>query len=189
MEITQPSKFCPHCGHPLEIFTNASKTDPQLQVGVHDEDFIAFIGNNAGYYLHEFKKFNIAGRDSFSLTWNWPAFLAGFGWLLYRKMYVWALIAFVSMLIPYLGLVSWIAVGAIANYLYYQHAKRKILEVRELHQSVEISVVLSQIGGVNKWVPIAGTVFTILLLLLFFAFLLWFPLGLIDLFRTPSKYI
>ena len=188
-EITQLSKFCPHCGHSLENFRNQSKTNTPSQLRVAEDDFIAFIGNNAGYYTHEFKKFNSSGMDAFSPTWNWPAFLGGFGWLLYRKMYMWTIIAFVFMLIPYLGLASWIALGAVANYLYYQHSKRKILEVRALHQSGEISVVLSQIGGVNRWVPIAGTIFTILLLALFLAFLFWSPLGIFDLFGTTSKYI
>ena len=187
--ISGSNKFCPHCGYSLEKFADQSKSDPPSQLQVDEDDFIAFIGNNAGYYTHKFKKFNAAGVDAFSLTWNWPAFLGGFGWLLYRKMYMWTIIAFVFMLMPYLGLASWIAIGAVANYLYYQHSKGKILEVRASHQSGEISVVLSQIGGVNRWVPIAGTVFTILLLVLFLAFLFWFPLGIFDLFGTRSKYI
>ncbi len=187
--ITQSSKFCPHCGHSLEKFANLSKSDPASQFQMDEDDFIAFIGNNAGYYTHEFKKFNINGMDAFSLTWNWPAFLGGFGWLLYRKMYMWTILAFVFMLIPYLGLASWIALGLAANYLYYQHAKSKIFEVKAMHQSSEISGVLSRIGGVNRWVPIAATIFTILLLVLFTAFLFWFPSGIYNLFGTPSKYI
>jgi hypothetical protein len=187
--ITQISKFCPHCGHSLEKFAGQPKSGPPSLTQVDEDDFIAFIGNNAGYYMHEFKKFNVSGTDAFSPTWNWPAFWGGFGWLLYRKMYMWTVIAFVLILIPYLGLASWIALGVGANYLYYQHAKNKILEAKALHQSGEISVVLSQIGGVNRWVPIAATIFTLLLLVAFMAFLFWFPLGIFNLFGAPSKYI
>ena len=187
--ITQLSKFCPRCGHSLENFTNQSKSDPPSQPRVAEDDFIAFIGNNAGYYTHEFKKFDSAGIDAFSLTWNWPAFWGGFGWLLYRKMYMWAIIAFALMLMPYLGLAAWIALGAVANYLYYQHAKSKILEIKALHQSGEISAVLSQTGGVHRWVPIAAVIFTVLLFLLFMAFVFWFPFGIFNLFKMPSRYI
>ncbi|MGO9016058.1 MAG: zinc-ribbon domain-containing protein [Dissulfurispiraceae bacterium] len=188
-EITQLSKFCPHCGHSLENFTNQPKSDAPSQSRVAEDDFIAFIGNNAGYYMHEFKKFNCEGVDAFSLTWNWPAFFGGFGWLLYRKMYVWSVVAFVLMLMPYLGLASWIGLGAVANYLYYQHAKRKILEVKALHQSGDISVVLSQTGGVHMWLPIVAVILSVLLLLLFFAFVFWMPFGISNLFQMPSKYI
>ena len=61
-EITQLSKFCPHCGHSLENFTNQPKSDAPSQSRVAEDDFIAFIGNNAGYYMHEFKKFNMRRR-------------------------------------------------------------------------------------------------------------------------------
>ena len=188
-EITQLIKFCPHCGHSLEKFTNQSKSDSRLQNGVNEDDLIAFIGNNAGYYVQEFKKFNAGGRDVFSATWNWAAFWGGFGWMLYRKMYMWAIIAFALMLMPYLGLASWIAFGIVANYLYYQHAKRKILEIKTLQPAGEISVVLSQIGGVHRWLPIAAAIFTIVLFLLLMAFVFWMPFGIFDLFKMPAKYI
>jgi hypothetical protein len=188
-EITQLSKFCPHCGHSLEKFADQSKSDTRLQNGVNEDDFIAFIGNNAGYYAHEFNKFNAGGRDVFSATWNWAAFWGGFGWMLYRKMYMWAIIAFALMLMPYLGLAAWITFGLVANYLYYQHAKRKILEVKTLHPAGEISVVLSQIGGVHRWLPTAAVIFTLLLFLLLMAFVFWMPFGIFNLFKMPAKYI
>src|SRR5208337_688206 len=153
-EITQLSKFCPHCGHSFEKFSNQSQSGQPLQQGIADDDFIAFIGNNAGYYVREFKKFNAGGTDVFSATWNWAAFWGGFGWMLYRKMYLWAFIAFALMFMPYLGLAAWITFGVVANYLYYQQAKRKILEIKALPQTGDISIVLSQNGGVHKWLPI-----------------------------------
>lgn len=185
---TESSRFCPNCGHSFEN-SSVQPGKPPLGIQVAQEDFVAFVVNNAGYYLHEFKKFDAGGVDTFSASWNWSAFVGGFGWLLYRKMYMWAIVAFISMLIPYLGLASWIGLGAVANYLYYRHAKRKILEIRELYHTGEISVVLSQIGGVNKWVPTAATIFTILLLLLFMAFVFWIPFSIFHLFGMPSKYI
>jgi hypothetical protein len=188
-EITQLSKFCPHCGHSLEKFASQSKSDASLQILVDEDDFNAFIGNNAGYYTHEFKKFDAGGRDVFSATWNWAAFWGGFGWMLYRKMYMWAIIAFALMLMPYLGLAAWIAFGIVGNYLYYQHAKAKILDIKTLHPTGEISAALSQIGGVHRWLPIAATILTILIFLSFVALVFWFPFAISNLFKMPSMYI
>lgn len=188
-EITQLSKFCPHCGHSLEKFSIQPKSEAPSQIPVNEDDFIAFIGNNADYYVHQFKKFDAGGRDVFSVTWNWAAFWGGFGWMLYRKMYMWAIISFALMLMPYLGLAAWIAFGVVGNYLYYQHAKTKILEIKTLHPTSENSVVLSQIGGVHRWLPIAAAIFTILIFLLFIAFVLWFPFAISNFFKMPSIYI
>jgi len=184
-EIIPAGNYCPFCGHSLD----ESKSE---RIQIADQDFAAYVVNNAGYYLVEFRKFNIAGSDVFSLTWNWAAFLGGFGWLLYRKMYLWSLIAFIIAFVPYFGLAAWISLGAVANYLYYQQAKRKILEMKALHPSTDISVALSHIGGVNRWVPVAATVFTIIFLLLFMALFFLIPFSFFNFFnyfRPPSKYI
>jgi len=191
-EIIQPAKYCPYCGLSLEITDSRPAIDLTLKLRPGEQDFTAFVVINTGYYLEAFRKFNAAGRDVFSPTWNWAAFGGGFGWMLYRKMYLWAIVAFVSSLIPYLGLAAWIAFGAVANYLYYEHAKKKILDTRTLHPSGDISVILSQTGGVNKWVPVAAIIFSILVLLLFLALLFTIPFSFynfFNLFSAPSKYI
>lgn len=191
-EILQPARFCPYCGHPIDSAGNPPGTGASSNFPIEEKDFMVFVADNAGYYMREFRKFSIAGTDTFSVTWNWAAFCGGFGWMLYRKMYLWAVIAFLLSFVPYLGLAAWIAFAAVANYLYYDHAKKKILDIRTLHPSGDISVILSHIGGVNRWVPVAATIFTILLLLLFLAISLLIPFSFYDLFnlfRTPSKYI
>ena len=141
--------------------------------------------------MDRFKKFNLGGTDVFALTWNWAAFWGGFGWMLYRKMYMWATIAFVLTLIPHLGLIAWIAVGAVANYLYYQHAKHKILEIKTMHPTVDISGYLSQAGGINKWVPIAAIIIAILFFLSFIVMVFVFaiPFSIFNIFSPPSQYI
>ena len=64
--------------------------DNRLQVSVTEEEFAAFIRGKAQQYLLKFRKFSVGGNDRFAATWHWPAFLVGFWWLLYRKMYLWA---------------------------------------------------------------------------------------------------
>ena len=84
---------------------------------VTEEDFIEYIGPRAENYLVKFKKFQATATDGFALTWHWPAFIFGFWWLLYRKLYVWALVALGLWLIPHLALPAWFVWGAVANYL------------------------------------------------------------------------
>ena len=99
-----------------------------------EEDFAHFIGKNADKYLLKFRKFNIDGVDKFSVTWHWPAFFFGFLWMLYRKLYLWALVAFaisvISILPSEFGLLIVIVWGMTGNYIYYKHAKKKILELK-----------------------------------------------------------
>ena len=97
----------------------------QLQSQITEEDFTAFIGRNAHKYIPKFSKFNIGGVDNFSMTWHWPAFICNFWWLLYRKLYLWALISFFVLIIPYIGLLVAIALGMAGNYIYYLDSQYK----------------------------------------------------------------
>lgn len=120
------------------------------------DDLAAFIVKNRAKYLSKFKKFNNAGIDRFAVTWHWPAFLFNVGWFLYRKLYFWALIAFVGLCIPGFNFISLILWGVLANYLYYKHAQKKILALHAFDPSADITSELARIGGVNKWVLVLG---------------------------------
>jgi len=190
-EIKEWGGFCPYCGHKLEGFSNQSNAGSQPQRQVSEDDLRIFIGKNADYYLQKFKRFNIGGADVFAPTWNWSAFWGGFGWMLYRKMYMWAIIAFALTLIPHIGLIAWIATGAVSNYLYYNHAESKILEIKRLHFASATSSDLHQAGGTNRWVPITAIVITILLCvsLILMTFVFMIPFNIFNIFSEPSKYI
>ena len=123
-----------------------------------EEDFTHFIGKNADKYLLKFRKFNIDGVDKFSVTWHWPAFFFGFLWMLYRKLYLWALVAFaigiISLQLSDLGLLITIVWGVTGNYIYYKHAKKKIHKLKTDQPSFDLSLMatsLRKIGGVNRW--------------------------------------
>lgn len=75
--------------------------DNRAQLTVTENELAAFIGGKAQKYLRKFRKFSIDGIDRFSATWYWPAFLVGFWWLLYRKMYLWAFVYLILLMIPY----------------------------------------------------------------------------------------
>ncbi len=78
--------------------------------------------------------------------------------MFYRKLYLWALIALVIEIIPFMNIMA-ITVNIIAKivwgitgyYLYYKHAKKKMLELKTVSPSADISKVLVQIGGVHGW--------------------------------------
>lgn len=165
-ELPEGSSFCPNCGEKV-----APVLLGQLPEGIRDEDFIAFIGKNAERYLPKFRKFNIGGVENFTPTWHWPAFFIGFWWLLYRKLYLWALIAFIVdisfifsrffIFPPFTSFVAMIIWGVAGNYIYYRHAKKQIIGLRSMHPSEDITKTLSQIGGVNRWVWIIAVIFIV----------------------------
>jgi hypothetical protein len=149
-EVLEGSSFCQHCGGSLSASPTGMQTSIMSTV-LTKEDFATFVGKNSEKYLTKFSKFNVGGLDSFKATWHWPAFFVPFWWLLYRKIYGWAILAFFLGLIPYVGLVTGFVWAIVANYMYYNHAKRKILEIKQLHPAPETQkAVLTVTGGVGN---------------------------------------
>jgi hypothetical protein len=138
-----------------------------LQVSITEDEFAAFIGRKAQQYLLKFRIFSVGGKDRFAVTWHWPAFLVGFWWLLYRKMYLWAFVYFILLVIPYANVAAWFTVAVSGNYLYYRFVKGKILRVKTSQPSGDIVKTLSELGGVNKWVPVVGIIASIAAFIMF----------------------
>ncbi len=53
--------------------------------GISTRDLGAFVGQNAGYYVNNFKKMS---KKETMISWNWAAFLLTPYWLWYRKQYL-----------------------------------------------------------------------------------------------------
>ena len=148
-----------------EIKYSTSSSDGST-IEVTKKEFEYFIGINAEKYLRKFRKFNVDGIDKFAMTWHWPAFFFSYLWMAYRKMYVWSFAAFllgalVSFRIPNLLFPLAIVFGMTGNYLYYKHAKEKIIRWKEtlpftesIEMSTDMSIPLRKIGGVNPWAVI-----------------------------------
>lgn len=134
---------------------------------ITEEEYRAFISKNSHKYLRKFKKFWTGDTETFAITWHWPAFLAGFWWLLYRKLYIWALAYLILMTIPYVNFFIWIACPMVAHYLYYKHAKGKILAFKASPASADILKTLSERGGVHRWVPFAAVLSTVIAFIMF----------------------
>lgn len=131
---------------------------------VTPEEMRMFAGKNANYYLRHFGTFSIAGVDRFAVTWNWPAALFTFFWMLYRKMYLVAGITFLLWWIPGFNILLHIAAGVVGNYLYYQHVRAKIADLKAA-QPPDMALALREIGGVHNW-AIPGLLFFLLMTLL-----------------------
>jgi hypothetical protein len=117
---------------------------------ITDEEFATFIGKDAAQYIATFKTFNVGGKDTFKATWNWSAFVFPFFWTIYRKLYRWAVLAFVLFMIPYVCFAVMIVYGIAGNYMYYNHAKKKIREVKAKPSDAQESTEIESAGGVNR---------------------------------------
>ena len=171
---------CRHCGSMLSAAPFAFGSPAG---SLSNEEVRAFVGNNQQYYVGSFARFSATGTDTFTPTWNWSAFGFTFIWMLYRKMYLQAAVTFVIFCMPGVNIILHILVGAFANYLYYKHAKGKILETRPLLAPEALYPALSEIGGVHSWAITVGIVVGIILVLtfsLFFATISTFMLGMLH---------
>lgn len=116
-----------------------------------DADYAAFIDRNVHKFLPKFHGYAV-DPAGFHPGWNWAAFFFTFWWFLYRKMYLWAVLCFCTLWLPYLNIIIWVGWGVAANCLYFKHANAKISELKSYH-SANYSVYLRDVGGVNGWVP------------------------------------
>lgn len=159
---------CRYCGSML----NPDPFQRMNAESISSDEIRAFVGPNTHYYLHQFSKFTLSGTENFSPTWNWSACGFTFVWMLYRKMYIQAVITFVIFCLPGINFIMHIVAGVVGNYLYYRHAKERIIEIRAIQSPQNFYPVLQEVGGVHKWaIPVAVVVSIILgiLFILFFA--------------------
>lgn len=163
---------CRHCGSFLNVSPQFTQPPPsfhnQANSSIGNEELFAFVGPNSLFYNQNFPKFEISGREQFAMTWNWPAFCFPFFWMLYRKMYIQAAVTFVIFWLPGINIILHILAGVVGNYLYYKHARDKIIEIRALQSPQNQVPILRQIGGVHEWVIPVGVIAGVLIALLMF---------------------
>ncbi|MEI7818446.1 MAG: zinc ribbon domain-containing protein [Desulfuromonadales bacterium] len=153
---------CRHCGSILNVAPQFTQPPPSFHnhtaTTISGDEIRAFTGNNADYYIHSFSKFTVAGTENFTMTWNWSTCCFTFFWMLYRKMYIQAAITFVIFWLPGINIILHIVAGVVGNYLYYKHAKDKIIEIRAIQHPQNLYPALQQVGGVHGWVIPVGIV-------------------------------
>jgi hypothetical protein len=148
-EIVEGGAFCQQCGRSISGNPGTIQT-PGLPAGLMVEDLATFVGKNVEKYLPQFSKFYAGGVDRFQATWHWPALIVPFWWMFYRKLYGWGVLAFLLGIIPFVGLLFHLIWALVANRLYYNHAKKKILEIKNLYPTAgEQKAALHTQGGVG----------------------------------------
>lgn len=120
-----------------------------------------FVGNNVDDYLPKFDKFQQDGPPHFVFTWHWPAFFVPFFWAIYRKLWLWSVVIFISTIFWPLTNILW---GAVANYIYYRHSLQKIKTIRKRYSSDEIEEKLTQSGGTST-LALSAALLVVLLLM------------------------
>ena len=172
-------------GNPSELIYRA----PEAETAVapqSDDLFAAYVGPNKGdYYSRCFMRLQAEGS---MISWNWPAFFVTGWWLLYRKMWLNAVLYWfvlpiaLSMLSGIVGAVTgnillgtalyygaYFVIGFIlapmfANWLYYRHVSAKVAKVSMRFSSDEQRAAeLSRIGGTSRVVAILIPVLVILI--------------------------
>jgi Tfp pilus assembly protein PilE len=196
------AKYCLSCGHELpqpEVENVPPKTGKRSS-GSPEEFFRAVVGpKNQDGYLRHFLRFEEQGKAG--VSWHWPAFFVTFYWLLYRKMWLYALIYF---LLPYLVMVPigfasamlgeaggepfagigyglyligvMVLPALYANAIYYRHCKKKIAETRSSSRELQ-----RQFGELSGKGGTSGVV-----LIVFLAFVLVALIGILAAIAIPA---
>jgi Tfp pilus assembly major pilin PilA len=126
--------------------------------GIEDLYRAAVGEKKADFYVPRFRAFDQPGSSK--VSWNWPAFFVSFPWMLYRRMYVPALLYFValpialaifgiialltlgeeigSLLQTLVGLgATFVIVPMFANALYHRSVRKRIQQVIDASPSRE----------------------------------------------------
>ena len=172
---------------------SASRAGADPDALTQEEVWGAVIGDsNTHYYLTRFEGIANGERGG----WHWPGFLVTWYWLLYRKMWIPALIYFfapyagavalgtIAAISPVIGVVlvfAWIALwligpGMFANKWYYNHCMNKIRDVRSRGGSKEQMVARLEAAG--------GTSNILVIVLAFFG--IFFVVGILAAVALPA---
>lgn len=130
---------------PNEATVRQSRDEDDAGILTEQEAWAAMIGDSStAYYLTRFERLATGG----SASWHWPALFVTWYWLLYRKMWLGALIYFFApgiltsvltamapaALKPIAALAAWLAIflvpAIMANGWYFRHCEKKIADVR-----------------------------------------------------------
>lgn len=180
---------CPNCGRedPENTrYCSERGTTLTAATGEVDESRVAsFVGNNQPYYVTKWKMMKGSGSK---VSWNWSSFLLNTYWLMYRKLYVVAVIKFVvDIILTMLGTVGaiaslalWVCMGLFGNYIYFQHMEKCLREADMLNEG-ERAVYLSKKGGTTI-VPV------IILLVLYIAMILLIAVGVVAMLGAVNYY-
>ena len=174
---SEGSLFCSNCGATLtkeEVVNEVpvreeayTKKEYSSSTSYTDSELSLFLEKNQPYYMEKFKTME---KTSDKKSWNWSAFLCTSYWMFYRKMYVEGIIYIVGntilSLIPFIGwilsLAAWVCVGLFGNAFYYEHIKKKFVEISCSDSSMR-EMLIQKKGGTNIILPIVLLIISIVI--------------------------
>jgi len=172
-ELTVEAAFCSACG--ASTVAPARSASAQFSAASADmsDALEIFVGKNYDYYT---RKWQIAGLNKGKNSWNWAAFLVGFIWMSYRKMYLYSFLyigaVLVETLLEYavrmsdrvsigISFVIAIYLGLQGNHLYRNHAEKRVGEIISANTPERAKIELARQGGTSSGAAIG---FAVLLL-------------------------
>lgn len=90
-ESIEGAVYCGKCG---EVLTSQREAQTDPDTPDHDYLEVAVGPRNTDYYLGRFERFS-SGQGF--VSWNWPAFFVSLIWMLYRKMWAYAVLYFFGL--------------------------------------------------------------------------------------------
>lgn len=156
-------------------------------VSYDDKMLEAFVGvpEKVEWYKNAFKKYNVNGVESFAWNWSWWAFFGGAFFLLYRKVYLYAVGLFIVGIVlniplsaiadenvkTFTSLINtlslWIISGGVSTFLLYKKYIKIKQEIENKISDTNSRIeTMKTLGGVNSkviWITIIS--FVILLIL------------------------
>lgn len=171
--------FCPSCGNPVnptstdqptaqQVFSQSPNPQVSATAPADDTELMQiFMGPNSNFYFTKFAEMPPLG--DYNPSWNWSAFFFGLWWLLYRKMYLYGVIAWVatlaisSMTMGAGGIVTMVLIGLFANSVYRKFVREEIAKTAGMDPAARKNL-LAMKGGVT-WTPviIALVIFVLLI--------------------------
>lgn len=146
-----------------EIFSNESEAFDKYVTILRKlkENYLeVYIGNKYQDYFRE--KFAHKNNKKWFISWIWPPFFVGYGWLLYRKLYIETIIVFSFLIISGTILTVFnlgdilrdiygcikILIALMGNCLYYAKTNRVMKKLKNI-DSADHAQYLEKHGGTN----------------------------------------
>ncbi len=122
------------------------------------------------FYIDAFNAYTKAGVEQFKWKWSWWALAGGVFFLLYRKLYVEAIVFFlissIASAVPVAYLIIWIISGALFPYLVFKrYQKGKEMVMQKFNSKEEQIEALREFGGYNQWAIYLGVAINVLVLM------------------------
>lgn len=164
--IEDNDRFCMVCGKPTGIQPQADNEQPHSNADYQpDSTAVELVGKNTNYYISQFQKLKWNNKR---VSWNWAAFLTGACWLVYRKLYLWALgyiVVNLLLLAEGANIILMVVEGLFANYIYMQHIENLTEEAKKLPENSRTEFIRKK-GGTNAVAVIALIVLMVVFIVL-----------------------